>query len=247
MDRPFYSITINGKNTWDEWKLMPVKAGKIDFAPPELRYEVADVAGSDDPLDFTEALTGYPLYKSRRGSIRFRFFDNGTSARNRFDDIKNFLHGKKCKVVIEDQPEYYYEGRMMVEELKFSKYGNWAEFDLSYILNAYKMEIGSSDEDWLWDPFNFETGIIREYGNVLTEGQTVFLEREIAKWKEIAKTEQNEQEETKEEAYQTDASEEIGSGFLIRNGEKYRQTMQEALNKQRKIEQNDIKEWLYGS
>lgn len=173
MDRPFYSITINGKNTWDEWKLMPVKAGKIDFAPPELRYEVADVAGSDDPLDFTEALTGYPLYKSRRGSIRFRFFDNGTSARNRFDDIKNFLHGKKCKVVIEDQPEYYYEGRMMVEELKFSKYGNWAEFDLSYILNAYKMEIGSSDEDWLWDPFNFETGIIREYKNLRVDGDTV--------------------------------------------------------------------------
>lgn len=172
MDRPFYSITINGRNTWDDWKLMPLKAGRIDFAPPELRYEAADVPGSDDPLDFTEALTGYPLYKSRRGSIKFRFFDNGIPVRNRFDEIKNFLHGKHVRVVIEDQPEYYYEGRMTVGELTFAKRGNWAEFDLSYILNAYKIEIGSeSGEDWLWNPFNFETGVIREYYGIQVNGK----------------------------------------------------------------------------
>lgn len=170
MDRPFYSITINGKNTWDDWRLMPIKAGRIDFAPPELRYEAADVPGSDDPLDFTEALTGYPLYKSRRGSISFRFFDNGIPVRNRFDEIKNFLHGKHVIVVIEDQPEFYYEGRMTVGGMTYAKRGNWAEFDLSYILNAYKIELGSSDEDWLWNPFNFETGVIREYGDISVTG-----------------------------------------------------------------------------
>lgn len=172
MDRPFYSITINGKNTWDDWKLMPIKAGRIDFAPPELRYEAADVPGSDDPLDFTEALTGYPLYKSRRGSIKFRFFDNGIPVRNRFDEIKNFLHGKHVRVIIEDQPEFYYEGRMTVGDVEWAKKGNWADFELSYILNAYKIELGSSDEDWLWNPFNFETGVIREYKNITINGST---------------------------------------------------------------------------
>ena len=172
MTRPFYSITINGKNTWDEWALMPVKAGRIDFATAELKYEAVEVAGSDDVLDFTEALTGYPLYKQRKGSISFRFFDNGVPVRNRFDQIKNFLHGKKAIAIIEDQPEYYYEGRFLVGDLKFAKRGNWAEFELSYILNAYKIEVGSSNEDWLWNPFNFETGVIREYSDIVINGLT---------------------------------------------------------------------------
>lgn len=170
MDRPFYSITINGKNTWDEWALMPVKAGKIEFATAELRYDSAEVAGSDDVLDFTEALTGYPLYNQRRGSITFRFFDNGTPVRNRFDQLKSAIHGKKAKAIIEDQPEYFYEGRFMVGNLTYASRGNWAEVEISYLLNAYKLEMTSSAEDWLWNPFNFETGVIREYNNLSVEG-----------------------------------------------------------------------------
>ena len=165
MDRPFYSITINGKNTWDEWALMPVKEGKIEFATPEVKYESVEIAGSDDALDMSEVLTGYPLYESRKGSLGFRFYDNGVPARSRFDQIKNFMHGRKVKIINEDQPEYYYEGRVMVGDFK-PKQGNWGDFELSYILNAYKLEINSTAEDWLWDPFNFESGVIREYGNI---------------------------------------------------------------------------------
>lgn len=169
MTRPFYSITINGKNTWDEWKLMPVKAGRIEFATADLRYESAEVAGSDDVLDFTEALTGYPLYNQRKGSITFRFFDNGTPVRNRFDQLKNFLHGRSARAIIEDQPEFYFEGRFMVGDLKYANKGNWADVDINYLLNAYKLEIASSAEDWEWDPFNFETGVIREYKDILVK------------------------------------------------------------------------------
>lgn len=172
MTRPFYSVTINGKNTWDEWKLMPVKAGKIEFATADLRYESAEVAGSDDVLDFTEALTGYPLYNQRRGSITFRFFDNGTPVRNRFDQLKNAIHGRKARAIIEDQPEYFYEGRFLVGDVKYASRGNWADVEISYLLNAYKLEMTSSAEDWLWDPFNFETGVIREYGDITINGAT---------------------------------------------------------------------------
>ena len=53
MDRPFYSITIGGKNTWDEWNLIPLKAGKIEFATPPVKYESVEIPGSDDVLDMT--------------------------------------------------------------------------------------------------------------------------------------------------------------------------------------------------
>lgn len=171
MDRPFYSVTFGDKNTWDEWNLMPVKAGKIEFATPEVKTEHVEVPGSDDSLDFTEVLTGYPTYDSRKGSVRFRFFNNGVSARSRFNRLKNYLHGRHMKAVIEDEPDYYYIGRFMVGDFE-PKQGNWGDVEISYILNAYKLENTSTNEDWLWDPFNFETGVIREYGGIVVNGKT---------------------------------------------------------------------------
>lgn len=168
MDRPFYSVTIGGKNTWDEWNLMPLNAGKIEFATPSVKYESVEVPGSDDVLDMTEVLTGYPLYDSRKGSVKFRFFDNGRSVRSRFNELKNFLHGRRMQAIIEDEPEYYYVGRFMVGDFEPLE-GNWGDIEISYILNAYKLDIVNSTDDWLWDPFNFETGVIREYKDIMID------------------------------------------------------------------------------
>ena len=38
-------------------------------------------------------------------------------------------------------------------------------------VDPYKYEVASSLEDWLWDDFNFETDIIREYGNIKVSGK----------------------------------------------------------------------------
>jgi hypothetical protein len=39
-------------------------------------------------------------------------------------------------------------------------------------LKPYKYNIVSStDDDWLWDPFDFETGVIREYKDMQIEGR----------------------------------------------------------------------------
>ena len=165
MDRPFYSVTFGDKNSWDEWALAPVHAGKIEFATPTLKYESVELPGSDGVLDLTEVLTGYPLFNPRIGSVRFRFYNNGVSARSRFDRLKNYLHGRWMRAVIEDQPEYYYEGRFTVGDFEPLQ-GNWGDVEIGYNLNAYKLDITDSTEDWLWDPFNFETGVIREYGRI---------------------------------------------------------------------------------
>lgn len=166
MNRPFYSVTFGNKNTWDEWKLMPVKAGRIEFVTPNVKRETVDVAGSDGELDLSEVLTGYPTYQNRKGTLKFRFFDNGVPVRSRYTQLKNYLHGRTMRAVIEDDFGHYYEGRFMVGDLEWAKHGNWADTEISYDVKPYKLELGISSEDWLWDPFNFETGVIREYGGI---------------------------------------------------------------------------------
>lgn len=171
-NRPFYSVTFGDKNSWDEWALMPVKAGRIEFATPEVKRESVEVPGADGELDLSEVLTGYPTYENRRGSIKFRFYDNGTPARPRWHNLKNYLHGRTMRAVVEDDFEYYYEGRFMVGDLEWAKRGNWAETEISYDVKPYKLEFSTSIEDWLWNPFNFETGVIREYGGIAVDGET---------------------------------------------------------------------------
>lgn len=169
MDRPFYSVTFGEKNSWDEWGLMPVREGRIELLPPEVKTEYVEVAGAESDLDMSEVLTGYPTYKNRTGSLKFRFFDNGIPVRTRYTKLKNYLHGRSMRAVVEDDPEYYYEGRFAVGKLEYAKQGNWADTEISYNVKPYKLELTSTIEDWLWDPFNFETGIIREYGTLEVE------------------------------------------------------------------------------
>ena len=37
--------------------------------------------------------------------------------------------------------------------------------------DAYKYDISASDEDWPWDPFNFEDGIINETKDLVVDGE----------------------------------------------------------------------------
>lgn len=171
MNRPFYSITINGKNTWDEWQMMPVGEGKIEFNSPEPRTNFVTVPGSSNILDYSEVPAGFPTYDPRKGSLNFRFKQGNKSVRSRWQDFKNFVHGRQVTIINEDEPEFYYEGRLSVSNLKYKSRGDWADIEVEYLLHAYKMEIVASDEPWLWDPFNFETGIIRDYREIIVGGE----------------------------------------------------------------------------
>ena len=74
---------------------------------------------------------------------------------------------------MEDDPGFYYEGRFTVDEWNSDSW--WSTITIGYDVYPYKKELTSSLEDWLWDPFNFETGIVREYGE-LEVNNTLSLE-----------------------------------------------------------------------
>lgn len=163
-----HSLTINDEiDTWDDWKIVTLK--KPVFNEPELKYEYAEVPGRSGPLDMTEVLTGYPLYDNRKGTLQFFLYDDSVKALTKLNIIRNYLHGKKHKIILNDEPEYYYIGRLMMHESHPTTEGEYAVFDLEYNLEPYKYELTASNEDWLWDPFNFETGVIREYKDIMID------------------------------------------------------------------------------
>ena len=105
-------------------------------------------------------MTGFMTYKDRSGSWEFYIANDYHYWVVLKSAIANYLHGKKMLVQFEDDPEYYYEGRLSVNEFKSQAVNS--TITINYVLRPYKYSIQSENWDWLWDPFNFVTGVIQQ-------------------------------------------------------------------------------------
>lgn len=158
----YHSITFGDKNTWDDWHLVP--NSRPLFLPPEQKVQTIDIPGGDGVIDLSESLTRYPIYNNRKGSIDFHVIvdDGYGSWATRYSEIMDYLHGRIRKAILEDDPEFYYEGRFTVSKWDSKNDGTGSIITIGYDVGPYKKRLNSSIDDWLWDPFNFETGIIEQ-------------------------------------------------------------------------------------
>lgn len=170
----FHSITINDKNTWDDWHLVPSSRPLVN--PPTVKTHYVDLPGNDGSIDLTEVLSGKPVYTSRQGSWEFLVINSGQVVydsnydlwQERYTTVMTYLHGQKCRVILDDDPGYYYSGRLSVDEWEPGDHNS--TITIKYILEPYKKTIDDMSDNWLWDPFNFETGVIRTYKNLAING-----------------------------------------------------------------------------
>lgn len=161
----YHSITFGNKNTWDDWHLVP--ASRPTFSMPPLQERYVDIPGLNGPVDLTEAITGYPVYGNRTGSFEFIVMNDWYEAdgrlvrgnwQYRYSEIANYLHGQHMQAQLEDDPEYYYEGRFKLAEWRSEK--DYSRISIEYNVGPYKTAVETTTEPWRWDPFNFETGVI---------------------------------------------------------------------------------------
>lgn len=164
--KKYHSITIGDKNTWDDWHLVPTSRPLV--SPPNVNTSYVTIPGSSGSLDLTEALTGYPTYSNRSGSWEFLVMNGYGEWYARYSDIMAYLHGKKLRVILDDDPNYYYEGRFSVASWTSPK--DWSRITINYNVGPYKIEVHGIDENWLWDPFNFETDMVHAYKDISISG-----------------------------------------------------------------------------
>lgn len=149
---------IDGKNTWDDWKILPTE--RPVFAPPKPKTTYIDIPGGNGTLDLSESLTRYPIYNNRTGSFTFRVMNDYGNWAERYSEIMEYLHGRSMKAVLEDDDQWFYQGRFSVEEWRSGD--TWSEITIGYDVNPFKWSVFSTTDPWIWDPFNFDTGIIYE-------------------------------------------------------------------------------------
>ena len=87
---------------------------------PSIKTESIDIPGGDGVLDLTDYF-GEIKYGNRPLVFEFSTTVPKSQFMVLFSRVQNALHGKKMQIVIEDDPEWYYVGRITVSEWKAEK------------------------------------------------------------------------------------------------------------------------------
>lgn len=159
-------VTFGNKHSYTDFGLYPLYGGGI--SPPEVDEKIVEIPGSSTLLDLTDALTDSPQYYGRKGEFPFKIIGSNAYCEAVHSRVMAHIHGKRMEVIKDDEKIYYYTGRLQVGKL--DKRQGQAYFNITGTFDPYKIELTSTVEPWIWDTFNFEDGVIREYYDLMVDG-----------------------------------------------------------------------------
>lgn len=144
-------------HTERDWGL---KLLSVYIPMPDPKTQTIDISGGDGSIDLTE-MNGRPAYKDRDGlELAFDLMDGDyTTWFMKYSQFAAEMHGRKVKMVLDDEPEHYYMVRLNIDGKKTNPV--YSEVTLSGSAEPFKYDLLSSGEPWIWDIFNFRTGVIR--------------------------------------------------------------------------------------
>ena len=148
-----------GFHTWWSWNLVP--ASRPFVAPPQQKTSTIDIPGANGVVDLSNVPLGLSTYQNRTGSWEFYIANdvNGETWEKTYMKLMACLHGKELAVILTDDPSYFYTGRITINQFKSDKMNS--TITINYDLYPYKRMVWTTLGDWLWDPFDFQDGIIR--------------------------------------------------------------------------------------
>lgn len=103
-------ITFGTTHTYKDLGLI---LGKKEIGSPAVKENKVDIPGADGALDMTE-YHGEPKYENVKHKFEFSALVPPDEALTLFSSIKNALHGKKHRIILDDDTAFYYVGRCHV-------------------------------------------------------------------------------------------------------------------------------------
>lgn len=152
-------VNFGDKNTYTDFGLF-LTDRKIGAA--DVRRKTISIPGRDGVLDYTMAF-GRAFYDDRKIEFDFKLIDRDTFYKT-YTELAEYLHGKKMRVSMEEDPAYYYEGICAVSDMAVSK--ALGKFTITVYADTYKYGVSSSTEDIPWDDVDFETTCFRYLGTL---------------------------------------------------------------------------------
>lgn len=140
----YHSITFRNMsgtsyNTWNDWHLIPTSRPTI--AHPEMLSTYVTIPGRQGSLNITNYLYSEPIYQDRSGTIEFYVMEGYVDHRITETNMLKFLQGRKMQVIFEDDPGYYYVGRIKLD--KWTNEASRPSVSISYIIEPYKYNLST--------------------------------------------------------------------------------------------------------
>lgn len=140
---------------------MALESKDIDLPSVQTKYVSIPLADGD--LDLTKVLSNRVHYGNRK--IRMNFNAVTDYPCEKMSNVANQLHGQRAHIIFDDDPYYFYDGRLDMSDFKENRKGG--EYVVDANCKPFKYTVQSSAEDWLWDPFDFEDGYINELKDIV--------------------------------------------------------------------------------
>lgn len=152
-------ITFDDRiHTERDWGL---KLLSVYIPMPDPKTQLVDIPGGDGNIDLTE-LNGRPAYSDRSGiELDFDLMDRSYSEWfAKYSKFAAEVHGRKVKMVLDDDPNFYYMTRLNLDGEKENR--AFSQVTLTGSAEPFKYDVSATNEPWLWDTFDFENGVVRE-------------------------------------------------------------------------------------
>lgn len=140
---PLPGLNISGHDTYETWEMIPTK--RLHVVPPEPKTTYVDLPGANGGLDYTELLTGEPTFGYRKGSWEFLLIP-GDQWATVYQQLCTYLHGKSHTIILQGDPNYYYTGRLKINEWQSNAYNSLITID--YVLDPERKAVTGTAADF---------------------------------------------------------------------------------------------------
>ena len=126
-------------HSWNDFQL--ILASKT-IGTPSPKTETIDIPGGDGVLDYTDYF-GETKYGNRNLTFEFSTMIIPNDFMSLFSTVQNALHGKKLPIILDEDPEWYYIGRISVSEWKANR--NIGKLTIDCDCEPYKYQISTTE------------------------------------------------------------------------------------------------------
>lgn len=131
-------VKFGSYHSWDSFQL--ILSQKI-IGTPTPKVNQIEIEGGDGVLDLTDFFGGVK-YGNRLLSFEFSTVVPPSEFMELFTRVQNALHGQKMQIILDDEPNVFYQGRIEVDKWKAQK--NIGSIVIDVDAEPFKQEMGVS-------------------------------------------------------------------------------------------------------